>query len=861
MGTPKPEKTTNARFYLEKWAKDRSENWLSFLCDKIIDARKPLNEHGLEEVYELCLVENGLRKKDPSYEVPDKKGERQEQSSGKDKKFSSVKLLSLTHIEGANALKEGESIKFHPKLTVFFGHNGAGKSGYTRILKRASGSSIAQEIWSNVRLKKEKNKCKAEFKIEVNGKAMEFNWREGEQIAPLRMIKIFDGKSIPIYLNDKIKFSLSPYGLNLFSFITDAFLVIKQKLEVEINARKTENKLLSHFNEGTDVSKFISEISSDTDESEITKLVGKISETSEKLDQRREEYRRILNLGQNLEILRNRERLLSRLNQFLLRINSGLKKERIEKYKADIEKWKEKEKEVQRKSLSDFSKYGVSGVDSASWREFISSAEKYIKSMQKESYPSLDDKCVFCNQVLSLEAVNLIQLYRDFMDGTSEIIMRQILSEQRENRKEIENISNNHFSEDEEEIEKILGKELKNQIFNFIEKIEHFATEIINGISEKNLEKNKECVNPDLEKEIWAIRNKLQKEIKDAEADSKKVNEKCQQLLADIKNLADKVKLDEHKKEVQGYIEDLKWIRKAESLVTKLNTKPITDLQKKAGKKLISENFENRFKEECEKLLAPKVELSFPAQHGVQQRAKSFEGLRNIDEFLSEGEQHAVALADLFAEIRTDKENAPIVLDDPVSSMDEIRRGKLAQRITEESQKRQVIVFTHDLLFLSYIYDQVEKGEKIDSDIVAFHWIECEKNICGIVNDNSCPRFARLSRIRKEAEHLIKEVEQLKGLEKESKIKECYSAMRAMLECIVVEKFFKKVVERWNERIQIGNLERIELNKEKYDIVLRLFGEFSRYIDGHSHSATAMQDFPNVDKLKADFKTIIGLYK
>ena len=43
----------------------------------------------------------------------------------------------------------------------------------------------------------------------------------------------------------------------------------------------------------------------------------------------------------------------------------------------------------------------------------------------------------------------------------------------------------------------------------------------------------------------------------------------------------------------------------------------------------------------------------------------------------------------------------PIVIDDPVSSLDRDRGLKVAARIAAEAQKRQVIVFTHDLIFFN----------------------------------------------------------------------------------------------------------------------------------------------------------------
>src|SRR5271166_4283476 len=48
-----------------------------------------------------------------------------------------VSLVSIFHHRGVNALSEDLTLKFGPNLTVVYGDNAAGKTGYIRILKNA----------------------------------------------------------------------------------------------------------------------------------------------------------------------------------------------------------------------------------------------------------------------------------------------------------------------------------------------------------------------------------------------------------------------------------------------------------------------------------------------------------------------------------------------------------------------------------------------------------------------------------------------------------------------------------------------------------------------------------------------------
>jgi hypothetical protein len=68
-----------------------------------------------------------------------------------------------------------------------------------------------------------------------------------------------------------------------------------------------------------------------------------------------------------------------------------------------------------------------------------------------------------------------------------------------------------------------------------------------------------------------------------------------------------------------------------------------------------------------------------------------------LGEVVSEGEFRCLALAAFLAEIGGT--SSGILFDDPVSSLDHTWRARIATRLAEEAKNRQVIVFTHDIVF------------------------------------------------------------------------------------------------------------------------------------------------------------------
>lgn len=50
-----------------------------------------------------------------------------------------VQITSIKNLHNVNALAEGQSLPIAPTgLTIIYGENGAGKSGYSRVLKKCA---------------------------------------------------------------------------------------------------------------------------------------------------------------------------------------------------------------------------------------------------------------------------------------------------------------------------------------------------------------------------------------------------------------------------------------------------------------------------------------------------------------------------------------------------------------------------------------------------------------------------------------------------------------------------------------------------------------------------------------------------
>ena len=100
-------------------------------------------------------------------------------------------------------------------LTVIYGENGAGKSGYSRVLKKACRArDQAEPILPDARKPPSKPATpKAAFDVMVNGVAVTMHW-QGGQAAPseLSEIAIFDSHCARAYLDNQGDFAYAPYA-------------------------------------------------------------------------------------------------------------------------------------------------------------------------------------------------------------------------------------------------------------------------------------------------------------------------------------------------------------------------------------------------------------------------------------------------------------------------------------------------------------------------------------------------------------------------------------------------------------------------------------------------------------------------
>jgi len=199
---------------------------------------------------------------------------------------------------------------------------------------------------------------------------------------------------------------------------------------------------------------------------------------------------------------------------------------------------------------------------------------------------------------------------------------------------------------------------------------------------------------------------------------------------------------------------------------------------------------------------------------------------------LSEGEQKVIALADFIAESNITSINRGIIFDDPVNSLDEERKYEIAKRLASIAKDKQVVVFTHDLVFVSNLINFVS-DLSINHDC---HWIESTENEIGIVWLKNTPSYEKSYKKSGKAQSYYEKANKAQPEDKEVFIKNGFTALRTSYEALVIFDLFEGVVQRFDERVSVDSLSGVYFDENIKNEILDSFYQCCRFMEGHLHS-------------------------
>jgi energy-coupling factor transporter ATP-binding protein EcfA2 len=656
-----------------------------------------------------------------------------------------ISLVSIKNPTAINALASQQELSFEPSgMTVIYGDNASGKSGYVRVLKHACRSRDEKlAIHRNLEDKTDTPQS-AEIYFARGANTEQFHWTpDGDPHSDLPSVSIFDSRSASIHVESTNDVAYIPRPMSLLEALADTADRIKTVLDAKIATLKNQVPIAisaPSLSRETAAGSYVFGLSAKSNIPQLDKLAEFTDHEAARLttletdftqDPKRAVARLQNQRGEVERIQTTLQTLITATSAAAFSDLAALKKTHADATQA-----------ASTASQSLFSASPLPEVGQAAWLKLWEAARAYADSVAypSKTFPSSDPDtlCVLCQQRLGAEAIGRQQTFESFVKSTT--------------------------SADEVEASTKLGAalvQLKARMLHtgdILKSSRFLVTEIGDEALAQQVRRAFIVL-------LWRLRAMIRgnSEPKPLGADPlQALSTVASDLKARAAQLSADTQSDDYKKLKSEYLEfkeraalvpllaDIKAhvvrLKEIESVNTALKAtakKPITDKNKELSDRMVTDALRARFAREVGKLKLSRMPIELRKEKDRQAVSYFRVALvenpsAKVGEIFSEGEHRCVALAAFLAELVTAQRYSGIVFDDPMSSLDHIHRGAVASRLVEEAEHRQVVVFTHDLVFLYELRREAEKASRP----IAFRNVRRQQDKPGYI-ENELPDKAK----------------------------------------------------------------------------------------------------------------------
>lgn len=726
--------------------------WAKFIAEKII-AGNEITDAEINTAYSYLQEELKLKEETTKPQIAIGNGTG---SMGEYK--LDLLLKKLTEVEGVNALTENQIIEFSPKLTILYGANGSGKTGYVRLFKKAFYSKAPEEILKNINMVSGHKDVKAKFTFQSAAKDIPLTYPDNQANAEFEQFAVFDGKSVIRHLDQKNEFEFRPAGLSFFGEFTKAVKLIEERLNDDVAAKQSSNNFTDLFEGESEIKAMIETLSDKTKIDDLRKLIPVTDEDKTKKAELVKQYDELLlaSKGKEKEIktLESIKQLLATNKQAIELLNKSFTESNLNLVKDAIADCIKKEAIAKSEGIESFRTTKIENVGSPEWKGFIQAAEKFAQNQKKENavYPQNEDNCLFCQQALSEDSQKLITSYWAYMKSVAEKEAKEAASVLDKHKATFDNLNFELFAADSTLTVWLTDKykAVLNSLIENLKKQKDLSAKIISDITTKteNSWVEIKVSTTDHDKIIESIEASIKLFKEDAQS------KELDRLLKEITLIIHREKLELHFAKIEAYINNQVWIKKAAK--ADFAKRKITDTEKALSGKYFNQKYIDTFNEECKTMDGNfGIEITHTGSGGKSYRQLKLKG-NNPNAILSEGEQKVIALADFIAEMQLSEVNRGVIFDDPVTSLDEKRKSTIAERMVKEATQKQVVVFTHDLIFVSQLLTACEDTK---SEFLC-HWVENRDGKPGQVWLNNAPSYEKEYRNSEPAKKTLRRIKE-----------------------------------------------------------------------------------------------------
>ncbi len=769
----------------------------------------------------------------------------------------SVLLESITAEDGINAIKQGSKLSVSTSgITVVYGNNGSGKSGFSRIMRNSCTSrSGSSEILANVF---EGNSTpSAIYDVVVDGVSTSFTWKSGESDYPaFPEIAFFDSACAAMEVSDKDNEILyAPGVISSLMKLPDLVSAVAARIQ------KRESELIESINMGLVPLEYrgsatMTALLSCKSGAEAEKLVND-ARLSPQEEERHAALPKLIAADPDVEIpkLERRQTQLSTMRQGLARLYQCCQPAFVEEYNSALDAVKIAEEAARAAAELASNSSRLDGFGGEVWKTLWEAARTYSNECAHTDavFPKLSQGslCPLCQQPLGAEALARMESFEAYVTGLAEKNLTE--------RKKALNTLKKRFLDavtvvkaDRPTIGVLETAQAASSMESLMLELEPI-TEMPDVVTLVKLSNFIEQAGTQVRAEIDALAlrlNSLRENQQPGSAD--KLKGEFAELNSRSWVYANKDLLieDAKKRELKASLEA---VRK------KCSTRQISTLISSASQVEIVEKMQAAFMAELARLKAEDqhVAISTRVRSGQEYQRITLDGVKEPTRtVLSEGEQKIVALAGFFALLDVLPGNSTAVLDDPITSLDHLWRKAVANRIVEVAKLRPIIVFTHEPMFCT----EISELSAASGVAVTYRTVQRRGPVTGIVIDeldwdasNVRQRVKLLRNKATDIKRRYKSGEIKTDAELGRAVRDCYSDLRTTWERAVESVLLAGVVQRSQRPVHTKQMSSLtDISDEDIRIVDENMTKCSLLTNAHDDPLASPDAQPKVEDFEAD---------
>ena len=768
-------------------------------------------------------------------------------------------------------------------ITLIYGANASGKSGYCRIAKQLCRSLSPVELRGNVYDGEAAGPAEVAvaFRVGDNDEPKEERVWSGDQDPPreLSRISVFDTATARVYVDKERKIEFLPYELDLMNKLGLACRALENGFKERLAAADAavNAPLPEGYNQGTPVHAALARLVPDTaladlpSEQDLRTLGTWSQEKQDELDAAAEQLNRDPQVMMRLR--REAKQALETVKEDITAIEEVLADPAIAAIRQKQQDADAKSRAAEAAAHDLFGDQPIPDLGSDTWRQMLVYAREFAASVFPDAPPpqlASGGLCVLCHQELDETAAARMAAFENYIAGRAaeeSATAARTFAEHKDaliayrvkRRREIEALLAGYAALTE------ARKENMATVAIYVEK----AGERLEAAKGALREGRYEALDaldplPDspaslLDEEIGRL---------DAEIAELEKAERNPEVLAKLRarhaELSDEKRLSE---EIEIVVERRNRLEEGKRLITcrdqcgsRAITRRITDRRRE----ILTPTLKSALDEELKRLGLTHIPLNLAdrgdgADSVVEVALTARQRIANNSDVLSEGEQRALALACFLAELGEIGTDHGIIVDDPVSSLDHNRMQAVAERLAEEAAKgRQVIVFTHNILFHYMLWSEARRAG------IGRHreWMRSAGNDrFGVIEHDKKPGqmkdvSERLQEIEQEFSTLTDGGYDHTDQNFRPALIGLYATMRETWERIVEEILFNNAVQRFRPEVMTQRLEEACYDPTAdYPVIFEGMKRCSHY-SGHDPAPGLPPDLPASDRIERDIEEL-----